>query len=73
MNDFQIDRLKKRIGKVNTPITDEELLSLLARLEAAEPLVVYAGCCCPKEAHYENCKFPELMDAWFKSKGEGDR
>lgn len=36
MNDFQIQRLQERIGKVKTPITDEELTSLLTRLAAAE-------------------------------------
>lgn len=63
VNDFQLRRLKERIGKVLTPISDEELLGLIARLEAAENAVKALW------PHDGYGRANGEYEAWLKSKG----
>lgn len=71
MNDFQLAALKKRIGTVRTPITDSELLSLIARMDAAEKVI-------DGSTHIEvdyperDCQGCKNMKAWRKASGKSD-
>lgn len=67
MNDFQLAALKKRIGTVRTPITDSELLSLIARMEAAEEYIRVNVC--DKDTTSEML---DAWEAWRKSSGKSE-